>query len=386
MSEPRGNTRTGVERRSEQRALDRLISELREQAAPELDWERVEARLLHEPQPQPRGASLAFLSRLRLPAAGLLAVAAVVTVVMARKPAPVPAKQLAKLSNAPLNGDQLALGTRVTAGDQPLAVEHHGRARWTLEPHATALVTDAGEFLTVRLESGALSAAVVPNPKPETFAVEVEGTRVAVHGTAFRVERVAERVQVEVSEGTVAVEASGTHSMPAFLLRRDSRGCFALDGRTGSVEGNASAVVADGGGQSRRAVAKVALAARAHAAVSAPTPAARAATPELSAEPVAPPQALPVQPSISEIEDGVSSAVELVNQCFHDQTRSTGIRVSANTGLTLSVAGDGTIQSVTFAPPLAPAVEDCAVNGLRALTFAHSVEGVTFTRLLELER
>ncbi len=75
-----------------------------------------------------------------------------------------------------------------------------------------------------------------------------------------------------------------------------------------------------------------------------------------------------------------------MNRCFHDRTRSTGIHVSASTGLTLSVAGDGTIQSVTFAPPLAPAVEDCAVSGLRALTFAHSVEGVTFTRLLELNR
>ncbi|MEI9949618.1 MAG: FecR domain-containing protein [Pseudomonadota bacterium] len=98
----------------------------------------------------------------------------------------------------------------------------------------------------------------MPNPKPETFAVEVGGTRVAVHGTAFRVERVAERVQVEVSEGTVAVEASGTHSSPAFLLRRNSRGTFALDGHTGSVEGNASAVLTEGGGESRRTVVKVA--------------------------------------------------------------------------------------------------------------------------------
>ena len=76
----------------------------------------------------------------------------------------------------------------------------------------------------------------------------------------------------------------------------------------------------------------------------------------------------------------------MLNRCFREQTRSTGIRVSASTGLTLSVAPDGTIQSVTFAPPLAPAVEDCAVKGLRSLTFTHSVEGVTFTRLLEVER
>jgi hypothetical protein len=376
-----------VERRPEERALDRMILDLREESAPELDWDRVEARLLREPPPEPRSAWLTILSRLRFPAAGLVAIAAVATLVLARTPAPVPPKQLAKLADTPLNGDQLALGTRVTAGNQPLLVEHPGRARWTLEPHATALVTDAGEFLTVKLESGALSAAVVPNPKPETFAVEVDGTRVAVHGTAFRVERLGERVQVEVSEGTVAVEASGTHSSPSFLLRRNSRGNFALDGRSGSVEGNASAVVADGaGGQSRRTVAKIASIAHAPARAQTQAPAVPSAKPELSSQPVAPPQPLPVQPSISDIEAGVSSALELMNRCFRDETRSTGIRVSASTGLTLSVAGDGTIQSVTFAPPLAPAVEDCAVSGLRALTFTHSIEGVTFTRLLELER
>ena len=379
-----------VERRPEERALDSLILELREQDSPKIDWERVEARLLREPRVEAPRAS--FLNHLRWPAVGLVGLAglaAVATLVVSHKPAPppapTPAKQVAKLSNTPLNGDQLALGTRLTAGQHALVIEHHGRARWTLEPHATAQVSDVGEFLTVKLESGALSAAVVPNPKPETFAVEVGGTRVAVHGTAFRVARLAERVQVEVSEGTVAVEASGTHSAPAFLLRRDSRGTFALDGRTGSVEGNASAVVADGSGQSHRSLVKSApVAVLTHGRV--PAPPVELAKPDAAAEPVTPPEPVPVQPSISDIENGVSSAVELMNSCFHDQTRSTGIHVSANTGLTLSVAPDGTIQSVTFAPPLAPAVEDCAVSGLRALTFAHSIEGVTFTRLLELTR
>ena len=375
-----------VQRRPEEQALDRLILELREQPAPELDWQRVEARLLREPPPEPLSAPRSFLSRLRLPAAGLVAVAAVASLVVTRsKPAPVPEKPTAKLSTLPLNGDQLALGTRVTAGNQPLSIEHVGRARWTLEPHATALVINAGEFLTVKLESGALSAAVVPNPKPETFAVEVEGTRVAVHGTEFRVERAGERVQVEVSEGTVAIEASGSHSAPAFLLRRNSRGNFAFDGHTGSVEGNASAVVADSGSRSHRTVTKVAkITAATHGHLAAP--AAPSAKPDVSTAPVAEPQSLPIQPSISDIESGVTSALELMNRCFHDQTRSTGNHVSASTGLTLSVAGDGTIQSVTFAPPLAPAVEDCAVSGLRQLTFTRSAEGVTFTRVLELQR
>lgn len=382
-----------VERRPEERALDRLILELREQGSPELDWQRVEARLLREPSPESRGAVALFWSRLRLPALGLVAIAAALGVAVLRKPAPavVAPRAVAQLAHEPINGDKLALGTHITAGNQPVIVEHPGRARWTLEPHATAFVTNAGEFLTLQLESGALSAKVVPNPKPETFAVEVAGTRVAVHGTAFRVERAGNQVLVAVSEGTVAVEPSGTRSEPSFLLRRDSRGSFALDGRTGSVEGNASALVRDSRAQSHREIRPAKLAAiapagkaQAHSAnatheVAAPSAPAVAVASQ-------PAGALPMQPSISDIESGVSSALELMNRCFRDQTRSTGNRVSASTGLTLSVTGDGTIKSVTFAPPLAPAVEDCAVNGLRDLTFAHSVEGVTFTRVLELSR
>jgi hypothetical protein len=380
-----------VERRPEERALDRLILELREQGSPELDWQRVEARLLREPKPEARGAVAVFLSRLRLPALGLVAVAAVAAVLVARKPTPavVLPHAVAKLANAPINGDQLALGTHITAGNQPVIVEHPGRARWTLEPHATAFVTNAGEFLTLQLESGALSASVVPNPKPETFAVEVAGTRVAVHGTAFRVERAGDQVLVAVSEGTVAVEPSGTHSEPSFLLRRDSRGSFALDGRTGSVEGNASALVHDSGAQSHREIVRVKHVALTPAgkALARPSSASNeAASPSVAAPAAQPASGLPLQPSISDIESGVSSALELMNRCFHDQTRSTGNRVSASTSLTLSVASDGTIKSVTFAPPLAPAVEDCAVNGLRNLSFAHSTEGVTFTRVLELSR
>jgi hypothetical protein len=171
------------------------------------------------------------------------------------------------------------------------------------------------------------------------------------------------------------------------LLRRDSRGNFALDGHSGSVEGNASVVVGGAAPQSRRQIALARHASpppRATSEAAQPTDTA----PTAAVEPIAPPaaQSLPQQPSISDIENGVSSAISLLNGCFRDQTHSAGIRVSASTTMTLSVIGDGTVQSVTFSPPLAPAVEDCAVLGLRTLTFARSVDGVTFTRLLELTR
>jgi len=387
-----------ADRDRSQEALERLIVELRAEPAPELDWDRVEARLLREPKLVARSAASVLASRLRWPAMALAAAAAVF--VVAKRPhapmAVVPPKVTAQLARGPLNGDTLALGTRITAGNQDVVVEHQGRARWTLEPHATAFVSNAGEFLTVQLENGALSAAVVPNTKPETFAVEAGGTRVAVHGTAFRVERSGDRVLVQVSEGTVAVEPTQTHSEPSFLLRRDSRGNFALDGRSGSVEGNASVVVGSASPQSHRQIAHASQPPKGTPAPAQPADTAPAATTTTTttttttaaqAMVVAPAaQALPLQPSISDIESGVSSAIGLLNGCFRDQTHSAGIRVSASTGMTLSVANDGTVQSVTFSPPLAPAVEDCAVLGLRTLTFAHSAEGVTFTRLLELTR
>ncbi len=375
------------ERSPEEHALDRVVGELRELPAPELDWDRVEARLMNEPRPDVRSGAIGFFGRMRLPAAALVAVATGVFLFAPRKAQQHTAQQqpTAQIQNGPVNGDALTLGTHVTAGNRNVVIEHAGRARWTLDPHATASVKDAGEFLTVRLEQGALTASVVPQTKPETFAVEVGGTRVAVHGTAFRVERSGDRVLVEVTEGTVAVEPTSTHSDPSFLLRRGSRGNFGLDGRTGTVEGNASVVMLDSGPKSHREIARVVAPSSPRAQAAPPTTATAPATAEAPAvtKPASP---LPEQPSISDIESGVSSAVELMNRCFRAKAQATDIRVSASTGMTLSIAGDGTVQSVTFGPPLAPAVEDCGVAGLRNLTFPRSVEGATFTRMLELKR
>ncbi|MEO7037799.1 MAG: FecR domain-containing protein [Polyangiaceae bacterium] len=380
-----------AERSPEETALERLVLELRAEPTPGLDWERVEARLMREPKPEVRSARAQFMGRIRMPACALLA-AATAVFLFTRHHAPAPAASgqfVAKLASGPLNGDQLALGTRITAGNHNVVVEHAGRARWTLEPRSTAFVSNTGEFLTVQLESGALSAAVVPNTKAETFAVEAGGTRVAVHGTAFRVERAADRVLVQVSDGTVAVEPTQTHSDPSFLLRRDSRGNFALDGRMGSVEGNASVVVRDAGPESHREIGAAASSLHPAHLAHAPAhvaPATAATAPDPASPPPVDAPALPLQPSISNIESGVSSAIGLLTGCFRNKQNSAGNRVSASTGMTLAVADAGTVQFVTFSPPLEPAVEDCAVVGLRQLTFARSVEGVTFTRLLELTR
>jgi hypothetical protein len=64
----------------------------------------------------------------------------------------------------------------------------------------------------VELVAGALYAEVVPqhsaNEIVEAFVVEAGGARVAVHGTVFSVVREADRVNVEVTRGTVTVGPS----------------------------------------------------------------------------------------------------------------------------------------------------------------------------------
>jgi len=371
----------------EELALHRVLRDVREEPVIEPDWSELEARLMSAPRPRARAAASGFFGRFALPSAALLVGAGAALFALFPRHAPVApiTKAIATVAVGPLDGDHLNVGAHVSAGKQSVSVEHKGRARWTLDPGASASISDVGEFLTVHLESGAISASVVPNPKSETFAIEVEGTRVAVHGTAFRVEKTGDHVLVEVTEGTVAVEPASTHTDPSFLLRRGSRGSFGFDGRSGTVEGNASVVDRQKSPQSHRQIA----AAPAHPEAKLPSPPATPsaivdANPSPSA--AAPAPALPVQPSIADIEAGVSAAVEVVNGCFRKAASASDIRVTASTGVSLTVAGDGSVQSVTFGPPLAPSVEDCAVAGLRHITFAPSVEGATFTRILELKR
>ena len=106
----------------EEAALDRRVRELRAEPTPELDWDRVEARLLSEPRPEPLSVTQRFSSRLRVPAMGLLAASVVALVVLHRAPTATQLRPVAQMASGPLNGDKLALGTRVTALDRGFRV------------------------------------------------------------------------------------------------------------------------------------------------------------------------------------------------------------------------------------------------------------------------
>jgi ferric-dicitrate binding protein FerR (iron transport regulator) len=364
--------------KKERATLARLIKEARALPAPELDWEKLEARLGALPQPLAAPAPRLSWTRAAGPIGGALALAAAVFLFVHRHPhAPGPSTsvQVPAARIASVDGDALALGQPVTAEARSVLVEHRARASWMLGPQSSAALTESGAVLTVRLERGAVTVKVVPNPRPETFAVEVAGARIAAHGTAYRVERKGDRVEVEVSEGTVIVEPASVRSDPAFVLHAGSRGSFALDGYTGSVQGDA------------QTIARPAVAATQHGKSSSSHAAKSLASSQEAARERADASraALTAQPSIDNIESGVSSALDSMNRCFR-RGQESNLRVSVQTAMTLTVQPSGKVQSVSFAPPLAPDVESCGAAALKRLHFARSTEGATFTRVLELKR
>jgi ferric-dicitrate binding protein FerR (iron transport regulator) len=353
-------------------ALRRLVRDARDEPATELDWSRLEARLLSQ-------AGRALPARKRSPhpyAWGALAVAAAAVFwLIGTRPQPStsPSPQANVEAPGPLqrNGDSLALGERVETGTREVTVDHAGRAQWTLAPSSSAVLASRDERITVQLERGSVLSRVVPNPKPETFVVEAAGTRVAVHGTVFRVALEGGRVLVEVREGTVGVGPLG--DVPAFLLKAPAHGNFAADGRSGSIDGrwvHASEV--------RQAAQQKTTPFR-----SASSPASSSAPPlplVASAEP-------PPEPSINDIEAGIARIVDATSNCFAGHTQSAdGVQITVRTALSLKILSSGAVADVDFEPPLSPDAEKCAAASIAQVHFVASKQGTTVTRMLELKR
>src|SRR5580658_6009775 len=100
---------------------------------------------------------------------------------------------------------RLRLGDVVETGTTPVALERPGKVSMVLEANSRIRVSKIGETLVLVLERGAVEAQVTPVAHGEAFAVDVEGSRVAVHGTHLRVQRDDWRVVVDVNEGVIAV-------------------------------------------------------------------------------------------------------------------------------------------------------------------------------------
>jgi len=365
--------------------LDRLVAEARREPLPDVDWDAVEASLLPRLGQTPRfpvvrhggmRRSLVFA----LAAAALAgAAAAAVGVVNRERPETPPVVAVApqapetKAPAGARNGNALAVGDVVHSDADPVAVEHAGQATWTLEPHGDAHVEELGDVIRVALDRGILSARVVKSPRPESFVVRVEGTRVAVHGTAFRVVRLDHGVRVEVTEGVVGVGPLGG---PSFDVAAPASATTTFEGVRTDLRHAARSMNAKTSDHARADVAE------AEPAAPEPTdvPATEAPAVPAEANDQAPEVAAPAPPSID-------SVVQAVRHCFREQTVTSGdLHVSVSTQMSLRIQGSGRVGEAVFTPPLAPSVRHCVDDSVGALKFQSSANGFAVDRVLELER
>lgn len=349
--------------------LRRLVRDARAEPSPDLDWSRIEQRLLQQTQHATLQAKRSSLYPLAWGAAAMAAAAAL-WLGSTRSPtttSPAQSSEIATQRTSARDGDVLAIGSRIETNEREAVVTHPGRATWTVAPNSLAVLAGRDERITVRLERGSVLSKVVPNPKPETFVVEAAGTRVAVHGTLFSVALTGGHVVVQVREGIVAVGPLG--GVPAFLLTAGTTGDFAADGRSGSINGRPVHE-----SKSRPpAPKKPKLASAASATASAPVPVA-------SAE-------LPIEPSISDIETGIAHIVDGTSDCFARFTQSTdGVQITVHTAISLKILDTGAVAEVDFQPPLSPDAEECAAANISEVRFAASKQGASVTRMLELKK
>ena len=384
-----------------ERALGEVTREASNEPLPEVDWEAMEARL---PMTQvrarpPRAFNVMpwlYAATFVLGAGGLGLTLArpferAPPVAQAGGPGPLPRATPTAVKD--MNGDELALGTHVAAGDLPQSVVHAGHARWTLAPHSEGTLLASGELVTVRLDRGAVTSRVTKSSRTETFAVEAADVRVAAHGTEFIVLLGADGVSVSVTEGSVLVglrEEPGTGQLlisPA--AKRYTLAGLPLAGGAGL--GALGALRAGGSGRPDTAIdssasssgatdpgAVLAAGAPKHAAAHKLEPAEAAPVEENLA---------PEQPS-SEGLDTATMAVQFLTQtCFKERTiAGEGVRVTAQSSLTFRTLPQGGVSKVVFEPPLSPAVQACVSAGMGAIRTEATRHGFQVSRGIDLER
>ncbi len=351
----------------EEEPLERLVREARAERPREIDWTRAEARLERAIRDgeAPRASEVSPATRapwaaLALAAGVALAVGAAWTL-GSERPSDPHAGATARDSlpaSTPPSADRRtitdpATGQAISARAAEVEVVHSGRARWRLEPGGEARIADGGDHLTVALERGALFADVVPSARPEAFAVEIGGARVAVKGTSFRVVRAEDHVEVEVREGTVVVGPAHTRGATVGSeLTAPARGRFGLDGMQ---VGHAAKALSPERGTSRSRGASSAGA---------------------SSEPQA-------RQRGDRVAGAASAVVDAAQRCFVESTPlAEGTRITARGKVAITFDAAGTVASLRFDPPLSPAVRRCTDADVRGVTAGELGTELTVERQL----
>jgi hypothetical protein len=395
------------------RALRVMVEELKAEPPPELPWDTIEQRLLaridHDASNNGRKPGRNWgdspLSRVL----GLVAAAAVIAIGVATSrdsgeapSAPVAARaDAASVAAAPVPAgardlQKLEVGQVIEAAGAPITFARGGLCAWTLEPGSVARVRSMGDASsgvghTMALERGTIRAEVTPRDPSEglveAFAVEVGGTRVAVHGTAFSVTIDGGHVVVDVEHGAVAVGPVGhVGATTGHLLVGPTRASFSLDG------GRSARLLPREPARDRDPVASAKVAEELQAIdvaaqggpiqVGAPgeSPGSVPAAPVAVAHPVQPahpvnheppgpspsarPQAEPEAPAAPAQPPPLTVATvrARLDRCFRSthEVGSSSVEMSVSSTLRLQLNPDGTVRSARFDPPLKPELVACA--------------------------
>jgi len=284
-----------------------------------------------------------------------------------------------------VSGAVLHLGDVVEARGAQVTVERPGKLSWILEPSSLVTVThvaSGGGALVLSLARGAVEAQVVPVASGEAFAVDVDGSRVAVHGTHLRVARIGDHVTVDLSEGVIVVgpaprvgsTVGGLVTAPAHaeFAASDTSGTMTVSHEPSSLRAPVSLGAPSG------TVAQVPTAALATTAAPKPVdartppPIAAVARPQPTTppSPPAPAQPPPVQPP--QPDPNASSVIaSAVRSCMAARWSPDNVTVVVTTTLHLDLDADGNVRAARFEPPVATDVNTCAAPVIYRTRFTH---------------
>lgn len=240
---------------------------------------------------------------------------------------------------------------------------------WALETQTRVDVVRDGSPLILGLLSGALEAQVAPVSQGEAFAVDIDGVRIAVHGTHLRVARAVNgtRVTVDLSEGVVSIgvppRTGSTYgtlvTAPAHVEfdAADLANTMHVDHAAASVRSPVVLTPSSIQLQEQQPHAAFEPSLGGHE-VDKNTVGAAHADPAISVGSVGSPGHADIvaAPRI----DGEKAVLAGVKACAASSLRAASVKVTVSSKLTLHVGPDGSVQSARFDPPLAPEARDCA--------------------------
>jgi ferric-dicitrate binding protein FerR (iron transport regulator) len=384
----------------------------------DIDWNKVDAKLFARVNAEAKshGALGRFAgTRAWAAAAAALALAAAIPMMLGRSSTTpledaIQAESRADRSAGALawkegTGDVRIAGAQASAGsalERDDAVETRGaRAVFERAPHGKTAVTwtleDASRItvrgtrgpLVLALEHGAVEAQVTPVASGEAFAVDVEGARVAVHGTHLRVARDGTHVVVDLTEGVVSIGAPPrVGSTYGELVNAPAHIEFDANDPHGTLK------VTHAADRVRAAFAlrpppeaSVTVTPRAQIppeATHAPSPVAFGTRAPITApknDAPAPSSAVPAPPAAPQATADVAidlhpeqTIADAVRQCARIQPAGDpdNVVITVSSRLELQVGADGAVTLAKFDPPLNPEVQSCASTTIYRTHFAQA--------------